>query len=230
VQDIYVHLDVTIGRLLDYLDAVVGRDRYVVALTADHGVSLLPEKGAMSRDEAGRVSTTRLAEQLERAAQAAAPGAGSYIAQVNGPDVYFTDGSLERLSKTPATLDAVIGALESQPGIARVFRPEQLLAGTGSAEPLLRAAALSYVPRSSGDLVYAIKPGWVSVSSGTTHGTANAEDQRVPVILMGRGITRGEYGDDVTPADIAPTLASLVGITLARTEGRPLNAVLSPTP
>ena len=34
----------TIGALLDALDALVGRDRYVVALTADHGVSLLPEK------------------------------------------------------------------------------------------------------------------------------------------------------------------------------------------
>jgi predicted AlkP superfamily pyrophosphatase or phosphodiesterase len=230
VQDIYAHLDVTIGTLFDRLDALVGRDRYVVALTADHGVSLVPEKGAMSRQEAGRVSTARLAEQVERAAQASAPGAGSYIARVNGSDVYFTDGSFERLTKVPATLNAVIAALESQPGIARVFRREQLLAGSGSTDPLLRAAALSYVPRSSGELVFALKPGWVSIAAGTTHGTANADDQRVPVILMGRGIRPGEYRDAVTPADIAPTIASLVGITLPRVEGRRLNAVLSPTP
>jgi predicted AlkP superfamily pyrophosphatase or phosphodiesterase len=230
VQDIYAHLDVTIGTLLDRLDALIGRDRYVVALTADHGVSLVPEKRAMNRQEAGRVSTARLAEQLERAAQAAAAGAGSYIARVNGPDVYFTDGSFDRLAKTPAALSAVIAALESQPGIARVFRREQLLAGANSSDPLLRAASLSYVPRSSGDLVFAIKPGWVSIASGTTHGTANADDQRVPVILMGRGIKPGEYRNAVTPADIAPTLASLVGITLSRTEGHALNAVLPPAP
>ena len=230
VQDIYAQLDLTIGTLLERLDALVGRDRYVVALTADHGVSLMPEKGAMSRQEAGRVSTARLAEQLERAAQAAAPGAGSYIARVNGPDVYFTDGSFERLAKTPAALNAAIAALESQPGIARVFRREQLLAGADSTDPLLRAAALSYVPRVSGELMFAIRPGWVAVASGTTHGTANADDQRVPVILMGPGIRPGEYRDAVTPADIAPTLASLAGVTLARAEGRPLNAVLSSTP
>jgi predicted AlkP superfamily pyrophosphatase or phosphodiesterase len=228
VQDIYAHLDVTIGTLLDRLDALVGRDRYVVALTADHGVSLVPEKGAMSRQEAGRVSTARLAEQLERAAQAAASGVGPYIARVNGSDVYFTDGSLERLTKTPATLNAVIAALEGQPGIARVFRREQLLAGAGSSDPLLRAASLSYVPRSSGDLVFALKPGWVSIASGTTHGTANVDDQRVPVILMGPRIRPGEYRNAATPADIAPTLASLVGITLSRTEGQPLNAALPP--
>jgi predicted AlkP superfamily pyrophosphatase or phosphodiesterase len=41
VQDIYAHLDVTIGTLLARLDALVGRERYVVALTADQGVSLV---------------------------------------------------------------------------------------------------------------------------------------------------------------------------------------------
>jgi predicted AlkP superfamily pyrophosphatase or phosphodiesterase len=230
IQDVYAQLDLTIGTLLDRLDALVGRDRYVVALTADHGVSLVPEKGAMSRQEAGRVSTARLAEQLERAAQAAAPSVGSYIARVNGADVYFTDGSFERLTKTPAALNAVIAALESQPGIARVFRREQLLAGADSDDPMLRAAALSYVPRVSGDFVYAVKPGWVSIASGTTHGTANIDDQRVPVILMGPGIRPGEYRDAVTPADIAPTLASLAGVTLSRAEGRTLNAVLSSKP
>ena len=230
VQDIYAHLDVTIGTLLDRLDALVGRDRYVVALTADHGVSLLPEKGAMSRQEAGRVSTARMAEQLERAAQAAVAGSGPFIARVNGSDVYFTEGSFERLTKTPASLNAVIAALESQPGIARVFRREQLLGGADSSDPLLRAASLSYVPRVSGDLMFAIKPGWVAVASGTTHGTPNADDQRVPIILMGPGIRPGEYRDAVTPADIAPTLASLTGVSLPRAEGRPLNVVLSSKP
>jgi len=82
----------------------------------------------------------------------------------------------------------------------------------------------------SGDLVFALKPGWISIASGTTHGTANIDDQRVPVIIMGPGIRAGVYRDAVTPADIAPTLASLVGITLPRAEGRPLYAALPPTP
>jgi predicted AlkP superfamily pyrophosphatase or phosphodiesterase len=227
VQDIYAQLDGTIGSLLERLDTLVGRNRYVVALTADHGVSLLPEESAA---DGGRVSTARMAEQLERVAQEAVPGVGSYIARVNGSDVYFSQGSLEQLTKTPGALNAVVAALESQPGVGRVFRPEQLRAGADSADPLLRAASLSYVPRISGDLLFALKPGWISVASGTTHGTANIYDQRVPVILMGPGIRPGEYRDAVTPADIAPTLATLVGITLRRAEGRSLNAALSPRP
>ena len=200
VQDIYAHLDVTIGILLDRLDALVGRDRYVVALTADHGVSLVPEKSAVSREEAGRVSTARIAEQLERAAQAAAAGSGSYIARVNGSDVYFTDGSFERLTKTPAALNAVVAALESYPGVGRVFRREQLLGGADSADPLLRAAALSYVPRASGDLAVRAQArlGVGRVGHDARHGQsrrpARADDLMGPGIRPGRIPRRRDPG------------------------------------
>ena len=42
-------LDVTIGRLLDHLDARVGRGKYVVALSADHGVAVIPEQLTAAR-------------------------------------------------------------------------------------------------------------------------------------------------------------------------------------
>ena len=44
VQDVLLRLDATIGRLLAVLDAKVGRDRYVLAFSSDHGVSTLPEQ------------------------------------------------------------------------------------------------------------------------------------------------------------------------------------------
>ena len=42
VQDVLLRLDRSIGELLDHLDAKVGKGRYVVALTGDHGVAPLP--------------------------------------------------------------------------------------------------------------------------------------------------------------------------------------------
>jgi hypothetical protein len=44
---------------------------------------------------------------------------------------------------------------------------------------------------------------------------------------MGFGIRPGEYHGTVTPADIAPTLASLCGITLAPRDGHVLGRALS---
>jgi arylsulfatase A-like enzyme len=43
---------------------------------------------------------------------------------------------------------------------------------------------------------------------------------------MGAGIKPGRYDQAATPADIAPTLAKLCGITLPKAEGRPLTAAL----
>jgi hypothetical protein len=44
--------------------------------------------------------------------------------------------------------------------------------------------------------------------------------------LMGSGIRRGKYYERATPADIAPTLATLCGITLATRDGRTLSEAL----
>jgi hypothetical protein len=51
-------------------------------------------------------------------------------------------------------------------------------------------------------------------------------DQRVPVLLMGFRIQPGEYFQSITPADIAPTLAALCGITLAPRDGHILAEAL----
>jgi len=43
---------------------------------------------------------------------------------------------------------------------------------------------------------------------------------------MGFGIQPGEYFQSITPADIAPTLAALCGITLASRDGHILSEAL----
>ncbi len=62
--------------------------------------------------------------------------------------------------------------------------------------------------------------------TGTGHGTPYYYDQRVPILLMGFGIQPGEYFQSATPADIAPTLGALTGVTLATRDGRVLAEAL----
>lgn len=231
VEDVYLNLDRTIGTLLDRLDALVGRDQYVLALTADHGVTGVPEQLKAAGQDAGRLGTRALAEIVERAAQAAL-GPGRYVAQAHYNDVYFEPGMYEKLEAAPSAFAAVLNDLSSRPGVARVFRRQELSdsAAPSSSDPLLRAVALSYVAGRSGDLVVATKPGWMFTANATTHGTASADDQRVPIILFGRGIKAGVYTDAVTPADVAPTLAALSGITMPKAEGQVLRAALVAPP
>ena len=168
-----------------------------------------------------------MSDLLERRAQAAL-GPGKYVALVNGSEVYLLREAYDRLARLPAAMDAVVKAAADHPGIARVFRREELQSAE-SVDPLLRAAALSYVPRRGGDLILVAKPGWIfnSTGIGTTHGTGSPEDQRVPLLFLGAGIKPGVYPAPVTPADIAPTLAALCRVDLPRAEGHALRIALT---
>ena len=225
VQDLYARLDRTIGTLFDRLDALVGKGRYLVGLSSDHGVGLLPEQLAAAREEGGRVVSARLGEVIDRVAQAAV-GPGRYVARVSGNDIYLLPGIAAKLSAAPAAAAAIVAALEREPGVARAFRGTSLPSQERTGDALTRAAALSFVPRLSGDFIVALKPGWIFATDGTTHGSPNPYDQRVPVMLMGPRVVPGVYDEAATPADLAPTLAALAGITMPRSEGRVLKSAI----
>jgi hypothetical protein len=153
------------------------------------------------------------------------------VARLNGNDVYFEPGVYGRLEKEPRLLNRVVAALAAVPGVARVFRSAQVRVGARSRDPLLRAASLGYYPGRSGDLIIVPKPGWIFYSGGgTTHGTASPADQRVPLVLWGRGIKPGRYPEAATPADIAPTLSAMFGFTMPSAEGRVLESALVSVP
>src|SRR3954453_23307023 len=54
VLDVTLRSDLIVNQLLAYLDAKVGKGRYVVTLTADHGVCPLPEVARTQGKDAGR--------------------------------------------------------------------------------------------------------------------------------------------------------------------------------
>jgi arylsulfatase A-like enzyme len=224
VHDMYAHLDLTIGTLLDRLDALVGANQYVVALSADHGVTDIPEQLHLKGTDSGRFDTRALTDLVERRAQVAL-GPGRHVARVSGNDVYFAAGDYAKLASTGA-IDGIVATLAAQPGVSKIYRSEEMKKGETSSDAMLRAAALSYVLGRSGDLIISPKAGWMFMSAGTTHGTASFEDQHVPILLFGRGIKPGRYTQSVTPADIAPTLAALCGIKMPKAEGQPLKAAL----
>ena len=223
VQDMYVHLDKTIGALFDQLDAVVGKDRWVVGLSSDHGVTPIPEQLVAEGKDAGRINGGAFIDAIEAALKPAL-GRGRHVTVLNTNDIYFEPGVYDSIRKSKPLTDAVIAAIAARPGIQRVFRSEEVRGAAKSTDPLLRAAALSYFPGRGGDLILAAKPGWMISAAGTTHGSATADDQRVPLLFFGHGVKPGHYQQEATPADLAPTLAALCGFSM-KAEGHPLPCV-----
>jgi predicted AlkP superfamily pyrophosphatase or phosphodiesterase len=224
VQDTLVRLDAAIGRLLDHLDKRVGADNYVVAFSSDHGVADLPEQV----EGGGRQPTAAARAAIEGAAKSALGEDGPFVAALSGNDVYFRPGVYDRLKAKPGAIRAIAESLVALPGIARVFTAEEIAApaARSSRDPQIRAAALTYYPGRSGDLVIAVERNWMFSATGTTHGSLHPYDQRVPVLLYGAGIAAGVRNDAATPADLAATIASIVGVTLPSPDGRVLTGAL----
>ncbi len=233
IQDILVRLDKDLGELFAFLDKKVGAGNYVVALSADHGVAPIPVDMQRTGVDAGVLSLPDLQERIENALEPfhyTRPA----VARMSGEEIYFSEGVYGRLQGDPAAMKAVLATITSTPGVAAVYRAEDLSNGTTPISPLRRAAVLSYFAGRSGDLFVLQKPYWLTDGSpngkkaqtGTGHGTPYYYDQHVPVILMGFGIQPGEYFESATPADIAPTFAALTGVTLATRDGRVLAEAL----
>lgn len=238
VQDVLARLDVTVGSLIDHLDRSVGRDNYVLALTADHGVSPIPEQMAAAGEDAGRIVVSQFMDRIEKALEPFL-GPGKKVARLIYNDLFFEPGVYEKLRANPAAMRAAIAAAESMPGILRAFSADDLENAHGaSGDAIERAVLASFFRGRSGDFVIVPRPYYQAATAasaargtGTTHGSPYWYDRHVPVILFGKGIKKGEYEQPASPIDIAPTFAFLCRITLPAPDGRVLDeALVAATP
>ena len=164
-----VRLDITVGKLLDYLDKKVGAGKYVVAMSSDHGVADLPEQDPAG----GRQPAQTIRAAIETAMQPKFGGDGSSIAAISGGDIYFKPGVYERLRADAATLKAVRSAATALPGVARVFTSEELApaAARTSKDPRSAPRRSATLPDAAATLTVLVKEHWIMPVTGTTHGT-----------------------------------------------------------
>jgi predicted AlkP superfamily pyrophosphatase or phosphodiesterase len=233
IQDILTRLDRDLADLFTHLDARVGRGNYVVALSADHGVAPILEDMAKTGADTGTLYMPEVQEKIEKALEPFNYGKPAVARAANG-GVYFSRGIYERLKSDLPAMHAVLEAIRSVEGVAGVYRAEELQDWPDTQSPIRIAEAASYFPGRSGDVLVVAKPYWIvspaprgkSEHYGAGHGTPYSYDQRVPVMLMGWGIEPGQYHGRISPADIAPTLGALCGVTLASSDGRVLSEAL----
>ncbi|MBK5296267.1 MAG: alkaline phosphatase family protein [Vicinamibacteria bacterium] len=233
IQDVLLRLDDVVGKLLDQLDKRVGRDKYVLAFTADHGVAVIPEQAASDRLDAGRIKMGDITDLVNKVVGGTL-GAGRWVAMQAYSEFYFRGPVFEKIAENAALLASIKTAIGEVPGIARVYDRREVAALAASDDPVAREVAAGFFPARSGDLIIVPKPNWIFVSddksvipgNATTHGTGYAYDTQVPLILIGAGISPGHYEAAASPVDIAPTLAKLAGVALPTATGRTLDEAL----
>src|SRR5206468_6580556 len=132
--DVLFRLDRTIGDLLDHLDRAVGADRYIVALSSDHGIAPIPEQLIAEGRDAGRIDTNLVAARVDQTLKAAL-GPAKYLSAVVYTDLYFEPGVYSNLVSKPQLLKSVMDVIRGVPGVARVLRGDNLPSQRASKDP-----------------------------------------------------------------------------------------------
>jgi hypothetical protein len=212
VHDLTVRTDRVVGRLLEAVDRRVGLSRTIVILTSDHGVSPVPEELNDRRMPGGRLQRPDLVDAAKRAL-VDAYGPGQWIEGRAGSALYLNRNliALKRLDPGDVERTAANG-VEKLAAVWRAYTRSQLLEARVPSDPWSQRVLVSFNRERSGDVEVLLEPYWMAGERGTTHGTPYSYDTHIPLMMMGPGIRSGLYDRTVVLNDLAPTLATLLGI------------------
>lgn len=209
--DIVLRIDRELAEFFQFLDTTIGKEKYVLALTADHGAPNVVEYELEKGHTARRVLEKDIKSVLYRIEV--------FINGYDGPQ----DELPSRIARE----------LEKSDFIARAMTPQDL-AGTGHADRILQSYRNSYVPG-----IKSLIPLWTNdvlrgnispnhpgnfgvivefvegaqlYTASSAHLSSYHYDQEVPIIFFGNGIRAGVANEAARTIDIAPTLAHLAGI------------------
>jgi hypothetical protein len=225
VLDITLRSDQVVQRLLAHLDARVGKGRYLLVLSADHGVCPLPEVARAEGKEAGRVPPQLLTTRAEtflnetfNAGGAALP----FIEAASGLMIYLNQATLRERKLEPAKVEEALAAwLAKQRGVKAAYGRTRLSRGPLRDDPIGESVRLSFHPDCSGDVCVVLQPYHLlspAITSPkldayrTMHGTPYEYDTHVPLLLYGTGVRPGVRRERVTPLVVAAILARGLGV------------------
>ncbi len=212
VRDISIRTDRLLAKLMDYIDGRIGPHNTLFVLTADHGVTPVPEVNRARHMPGGRLSARKMIAAIQAALETKY-GAGKWVLGTAGPIPYLNrDLVRERKLNEEEVENTAAAALREMPDIFRVYTRDDIIGGHVMEDFVSRAVRNGFNIERSGDIVAVPDPYWIVAEGthGTSHGTPFNYDTHVPVIFMGAHIKPGTYYEHVAVNDIAPTLSALL--------------------
>ncbi len=213
IEDTYLRLDRDIAEILSQLDATLGKDNYLVFLTADHGVADIPgflkkHKIPAGAAEGGKEINYLNGQMVEKF------GEGKWIKANDNYQIYL---DRELMAKKNVSMSQIYELVKEKTltmgsAVYQVINLHDMNSAT--IPPYYRPLIENiYNPKRSGDIMLILEPAWFNGNKkGTTHGTMWQYDRHVPLLWYGWKIPQGETVEQTYISDIAATLAALLNI------------------
>jgi arylsulfatase A-like enzyme len=226
VQDTYLRLDLEIARILEHCDRVIGKDNYLVFVTADHGAVTVP---GLLRDAkmngvnlAGDELKNRLDQQVREDL-----GTSELIEFAINNNIYLNREWAEQNGFDLWEVRNKIKQFLIKSNIAtHALTYDEMISNTYTTG-IHRLLQEGFHPHRSGDIIFNMNPGVLLgrsyLNGGTSHGTGYTYDTHVPMLWYGSGVRKGFTVRKYEITDIVPTLAMKLGIPLTdAATGKPI--------
>jgi hypothetical protein len=226
VLDCTLRTDRLIAGAIPWLDEQVGRGKWTLIVTADHGICPLPERWAKERPDAERfdprieLALELMGEVLDERFGKMDGGPRGWFAGGVGllyPNVYLNHAAVEKHGVKVSDVAAALAKwAANRPHVEAAFTREQLL-GRASDDPLTRRCQSGYHPDRGGD-VYAVTKAYClptgATSLGTSHGSPHPYDTHVPLFAVGSGVPKlGRQQEEVSSLVLGAVICKALGIT-----------------
>lgn len=224
IEDTYLRLDKEIKRLLDALDAQLGKGEWIAFLSADHAGS----HNVVFRQEHGIPAATwpyhGIMNELNDTLMKEFGLNRKPIHSLECHNVFFND-SVATPDIKQKLIDRAISILEKKDIVAYVYEPKKI--PSYIPEPVRTMAINGHHPKRGGDIQVILeanvtedyeegktpKPKYYNgIPLGTNHAVWSPYDAHIPFIVMGKGIRHAWDEHSYTVNDIAPTICSLLNI------------------
>ena len=229
-QDMYLRLDLEIAEMLETFDKELGKNNYLVFLTADHGVADIPAFLKKHKIPAGISFDSYHLQEVQTALEKKF-GEGKWILYTENQQLYLNHKLLDEKNVSVKQIYEI--AKKTLLHHADVYSVVNLWDNDiASALPTYYAELVKniYHPKRSGEIMILLKPAYLYgfAKGGTTHGTFYNYDTHVPLLWFGWQIPQGETFRRTHIADIAPSLASFLNILPPNGNiGEPILEILS---
>lgn len=230
MQTMALALDHELADFFNFLGHQIGLVNLWIALSADHGVSSLPDAVKRLHIPAANLDGQHIEAQInaEIAAKFSGGHAAPYV-KLDYPLAWLDQDSFAAAHVKEHDAEAAVGEAMKRAGLRAYYTKSQLAAGEVPNTVMGRKYLNSYSPEGSWFVMGVPEPYTVGSTKGTDHASPYNYDSHVPLAFYGFPFQPGTYVTRAEPIDLAPTLASLLGINApTHSVGRVLTEALAP--
>lgn len=213
VADTYIRLDLEIAHLIQVLETEVGKDNFVIVLTADHGAADNPDYLKSKKMDVHFFNNNSVKVDLR--AHLEEKFGADLIDGYKNLQIYLNHPLIKELKlNVQEVKNQIIDFMKYEPGVLKVF-PSEVLENGNLSDNILKLYMRGYYPQRCGDVYIMLQAGsldqsWTNL--GTTHGSPYTYDTHVPLLFYGKNIPHGRTSNLVEVSQLAATLAAMLGI------------------